>query len=492
MVVVGAGPTGLVAALLLARRGVAVTVLERRTGVHPLPRAVHLDDESVRVLQAAGAGDGFAAISRPAAGLRLLDARLRPFAQFRRAARGVHGAPESNLFDQPDLEELLRSVVAGSPRITLREGVEVRGLEAAGAPVADGDLGDPGDPAGAGPAGAATAGGYAVRLASGERVAAAAVLGCDGARSTVRAAIGARMRPLGAPQRWFVLDVRCPSGVPSWGGVDQVCDPARAATFLALTGDRYRWEFRMRPGETAEDLAARVLELTARWAPGATEVLRAGEYTFAAEVADRWSRDRTFLLGDAAHLTPPFIGQGLGAGLRDAHNLAWKLAAVLRSGAPGYWLDGYRSERAPHAATMIRGALRIGRAMTGGSGAVAALRRPVVAGALRLPAVRRRASAGLATRFGPGPLVDRRRDRRDPVGTPCPQPWPGHDALLGDGWALLTGPAVVPHDLARRAAAVDARTVRTTEPSLLRWLGDGRVRAVLLRPDRIVAASAPA
>lgn len=463
VVVVGAGPTGLVAALLLARRDVDVTVLERRVGVHRLPRAVHLDDESVRILHAAGAGDGFDGISRAAAGLRLLDARLRPFAEFRRAARGVHGLPESNLFDQPDLEELLRSLVAGTPRITLREDSVVGAVEAAG-----------------------------VRLASGERVAAAAVLGCDGAHSTVRAAIGSRMRSLGPAQRWFVLDVRCPSGLPDWGGVDQVCDPARAATFLALTGDRYRWEFRMRPGETADDLVARVPELTARWAPGPAEVLRAGEYTFAAEVADRWSRDRTFLLGDAAHLTPPFIGQGLGAGLRDAHNLAWKLAAVLQSAAPESWLDGYRSERAPHAETMIRGALRIGRAMTGGSGAIAALRRPVVAGALRVPAVRRRASAGLATRFGPSPLVDRRRDRRDPVGTFCPQPWPGHDELLGDGWALLAGPAPIPRDLSRRAAAVGARTVRTTEPSLLRWLDDARVRAVLLRPDRIVSASAPA
>ena len=463
VVVVGAGPTGLVTALLLARRGVEVTVLERRTGVHPLPRAVHLDDESVRILQAAGVGDGFAGISRAAAGLRLLDARLRPFAEFRRAGRGVHGWPESNVFDQPDLETLLRSRLARMPRVTLREGSDVRAVEPRG-----------------------------VRLASGERVAAAAVLGCDGAHSTVRSALGTWMRELGAPQRWFVLDVRCPAPLPSWGGVDQVCDPARAATFLALAGDRYRWEFRMRAGETADDLAARVAELTARWAPGAPDVLRAGEYTFAARVADRWSRDRTFLLGDAAHLTPPFIGQGLGAGLRDAHNLAWKLAAVLRDGAPESWVDGYRAERAPHAEAMIRGALRVGRAMTGGSGAVAALRRPVVAGALRVPAVRRRAEAGLATRFGHGPLVDRRRDRRDPVGTLCPQPWPGHDALLGDGWALLAGSAPVPDDLARRAASVGASTVRTTEPVLIRWLDHGRARAVLLRPDRIVAASAPA
>lgn len=491
MVVVGAGPTGLVAALLLAHRGVDVTVLERRTGVHPLPRAVHLDDESVRVLQAAGVADGFARISRPASGLRLLDAGLRPFAEFRRSGRGVHGWPESNLFDQPELESLLRDAVAGTPLIRMRDGVEVVGVDPSAA-----DDGGPGrDVAGAARgrgSGADGAGGYRVRLAGGDRVPASAVLGCDGAHSAVRSSIGARMRSLGASQRWFVLDVRTSSPLRSWGGVDQVCDPARAATFLALTGDRYRWEFRMHPGETADNLGRRVPQLTARWAPGALDVLRAGEYTFAAQVADRWSRDRAFLLGDAAHLTPPFIGQGLGAGLRDAHNLAWKLAAVLRGDAPESWVDGYRAERGPHAATTVRGALRVGRAMTGGSGAAAALRRPLVAGALRIPAVRRRAAAGLVTRFAPGPLVDRRRHRHDPVGTVCPQPWPGHDALLGDGWALLAGSAPIAPDIARRAAAVDARTVRTAEPALLHWLATGRTAAALLRPDRIVAATAPA
>ena len=234
VVVAGAGPTGLVAALLLARRGVDVTVLERRTGVHPLPRAVHLDDESVRILQAAGVADGFTEISRPAAGLRLLDARLRPFAEFPRSDRGVHGWPESNLFDQPDLEALLRRAIADEPRIVLREGIEVVGVEPPGirgagasgtaggciSEAADGPAkggGGEGEVTGAGGAGPWGDDAYGVRLTSGERVPASAVLGCDGANSTVRAATGAHMRELGFAERWFVVDVRAARPVARLG-----------------------------------------------------------------------------------------------------------------------------------------------------------------------------------------------------------------------------------------------------------------------------------
>lgn len=470
VLVVGAGPTGLVAALLLARHGVEVTVVERHDRPQPLPRAVHLDDESLRILQAAGVADSFALISRPAEGLRLLDARLRPFAEFRRSAAGEHGWPESNLFDQPALEELLRERVAADPRITLRHGVEVTDVER-------------------------RPGGPLVRLHD-STIAASAVLGCDGANSTVRDAIGAGMRDLGFTERWFVLDVRSSAPLPGWGGVDQVCDPARAGTFLPLPGDRYRWEWRMHEGEDPGELAERIPELTARWTGDTdVDVLRAAEYTFAARLAERWRDGRVLLLGDAAHQTPPFIGQGLGAGLRDAHNLAWKLAAALGDpSAEDALLDSYQRERAPHAEAMIRGAIRVGRAMTGGHGPAAALRRPLVAGALRIPGVRAKAEAGLRTRYPAGDLVDRRRHRRDPAGTICPQVRIGHDRLdelLGPGWALLAaGP--VPPGLRSRADRVGARTVPADGCAELdRWLAAGRASVALLRPDRVVAATAP-
>ncbi|TQM03927.1 3-(3-hydroxy-phenyl)propionate hydroxylase [Pseudonocardia kunmingensis] len=487
VLVVGAGPTGSTAALLLAGLGVACTVVDRDPTPFPTPRAVHLDDEAVRVLQQVGLADAFARISRPAGGLRLLDARLRPFAQFSRDGPGMHGHPRSSLFDQPELDALLRAELERHPLVTVRSGRELIGIED----------GSPVTAALRGPRGT-------------ERLRARVVLGCDGAHSTVRAAIGARLRDLRFDESWFVVDVRCRAGIPTWGGVDQVCDPRRAATFLPLPDDRYRWEFRMHPGESAELLARpeQLARLTAAWGVPVTEleVLRAAAYTFRARIADRWRAGPVLLLGDAAHLMPPFIGQGLGAGLRDAHNLAWKLAwklAAAPQSSHGGILDTYQRERAPHVEAVIRGAVRVGRALTGGPHTTAALRRPLAGLLLRVPAVRERAQRGIATRYPAGPLVDRRRHRADLPGTPCPQPTVRAggrptplDDVLGAGYALLTCGEPDPA-LAARARRLGARIVQlgtdvTDDGALRAWLAAGRATTVLVRPDRIVEASSPA
>ena len=198
------------------------------------------------------------------------------------------------------------------------------------------------------------------------------VLGCDGAGSTVRDLAGITMADLGFTERWLVIDVRVPGGLATWDGVEQVCDPARAATFMQVTGDRYRWEFQLHDGEdeTALLAPAALGGLLAPWTgrPGLSgmEIIRSASYTFRARLASRFRAGRVFLLGDAAHLTPPFIGQGLGAGLRDADNLAWKIAHVLTGQSGEDLLDSYDAERRPHARAMVKKAVMIGWAMTGG------------------------------------------------------------------------------------------------------------------------------
>ncbi|MPY55999.1 bifunctional 3-(3-hydroxy-phenyl)propionate/3-hydroxycinnamic acid hydroxylase MhpA [Streptomyces spongiae] len=477
VVIVGAGPVGVTAALLLARHGIPSVVLERHRDIYPLPRAVAGDDEIHRILQAAGVGEEFTAISRPAGGLRLLDARHRVMAEFRRSQQGHHGYAQSSMFDQPELERVLRDALAKRPECELRGGVEVTGV------------------------GPETAGPVRVtyRDDDGEHhLWADAVLGCDGANSLSREAIGAVWEDLHFEERWTVIDAETTGPVRCWEGVDQVCDPERPGTFMRVNETRYRWEFRLRDGQET------VRELIAPWVPpsydGDFEVVRETQYTFRARLADRWSRGRVFLLGDAAHLTPPFIGQGLCSGLRDAYNLTWKLARVLRQGADERLLGTYESERRPHARHVIRLAVIMGWAMTGGQDGAAAIRRRALAAACRIPGLTERAGRDLSPPLTAGPLV-RRGIRRRLAGTHCPQPWVSGDGrrtrldeLLGDSFTILTT-AVPSPSLTALAQGLGIRTVSVADlgddGTLAAWLRGGRADAVLLRPDRVVLDVVP-
>ena len=192
VIVVGAGPVGCTAALLLADVGVPVILLERHTRPHPLPRAVHLDDEVARILYRIGVSDGFLSRSRSCSGLRLLDAGHRVMAEFRREHEvGVHGFPQANMFHQPDLEQLMLARVEQHPLIDFRRGADVCGLEV------------PRPRRGPGPGARPLRRDQAPQTLTGSFV-----LGCDGANSTIRELLGVPMEDLGFTERWLVVDIR--------------------------------------------------------------------------------------------------------------------------------------------------------------------------------------------------------------------------------------------------------------------------------------------
>ena len=478
VVIVGAGPVGVTTATFLAQYGVDCLLLDRWASVYPQPRAVHIDDEVRRIVGRLGIGDQFATISRPAQGLQLRDPNMKVLSQFRRERFvTVNGYPQANMFDQPELETLMRSNLKRYPHATLRGNSEVTSVQQIG--------------------GGRVLVTFTDRVSGREhRVETTYLLGCDGANSMVRAAVGAAMRDMGFEQRWLVVDVTTDAELNQWDGVHQVCDPHRAATFMRIGSSRYRWEFRLLPGEAADHFGtvATLYPLIRPWvqavSPEFLEIVRVAEYTFRAQVADHWRRDNIFLLGDAAHLTPPFIGQGLCAGLRDAVNLGWKLAGVVTGWLSPNVLDSYEQERKPHARYMIRFALAIGLTMTAGGEVGNLLRRVVLPRLYLIPGIREKIVDSTTPALRRSSLAVTRGRRRGLAGRLCPNSiLPNHkrfDEVVGPRFAVVTsGPLSGQHrdELAGRGAVVVA-----VEPGseLARWLRRGRATAALVRPDGAV------
>ncbi len=490
ILIVGAGPAGLTLANLLGTAGVDTVLVERNPGCVPEPRAVALDGESMRTLQATGLVEtisqtikqGFVADYINGEGTRLFstDMRSRPY-----------GFCLQNTFDQPILEQQLLAGLDRFDCVSVHHSTELLGFEQDEHGVRA-NLRFPGDRE--------------------QSLQAQYMIGCDGGRSTVRQSLGISMCGDRLPQKWLVVDTvdRHLAGEPE---CRFFCDPARPAMTILRPGGERRWEWMLLEGEADEDLLRdeRIDALLAEHTdPDKVDVYRKCVYGFSAVVAERFSEGRVFLAGDAAHMTPPFAGQGLNAGVRDVQNLAWKLARVLDGSLPASLLESYNLERRDAAKAVVDLAVMLGDQIQPTDPQAAAERDAMFAEINRDPA-----AAADFSRDVIAPLSDVRLPCGWFVGDELggrmlPQPLinqPGGEVLLDDvigpGFtALAIGDARLPdallthplwQTLAPAVYYVDGGQASGDGPKLDAaglddFLGRASGRIILLRPDRFVLA----
>jgi 3-(3-hydroxy-phenyl)propionate hydroxylase len=500
ILIVGAGPTGLALANLLGTAGVPVILAERNATISDLPRAVSLDDESLRTLQTCGLARKAYAVIAQGTGTKYYGADGRLLVYQRVPARSPIGHPAKSFFSQPDIERILLDGLDRYPHVVALFNTEVTAFEITGAQEVRATL----------------------RSAGGDEQAVTArfVVACDGGRSTIREQLGIAMEGESLGEPWLVIDTLDDHHDERYAM--HHCDPRRPYVVVVGRDGRCRYELKLLPGEDPETMsrASEVQRLLAPFRMIEPEQLeRSTVYTFHALVAERWRTGPVLLAGDAAHMMPPFAGQGLNSGIRDTANLWWKLTAVLDGRAEARLLDTYEVERRPHTEATVALSARLGRLLMGGSRPAARIRDATIRTAMRLGPCRRyltearyrpraHLNAGAIVSDGYGDVVGRLLPQPDVLladGSHVPL-----DDVLGRGFALLQ---VGPHDkpslpeiTAWPWVSLTPTVVRLTlddrhpqhgvgridvadlDGSLTEFVAPYRAHTLLVRPDRFIAA----
>ncbi len=484
--IVGYGPVGQTLAVLLGSKGWRVAVFEKQSTAYPLPRAVHFDHEVARILQAAGLGSELPRLSEPADVYEWKNAAGETLLRIGSREAGLSGWPEANMFSQPDLEHALDARARALASVAVQRGREVVDLRSRGDEIE-----------------------LVVADSDGGRQTARArwVVGCDGANSFVRRHLGSTVTDLGFFFDWLIVDV-IPREARKWDPINgQLCDPARPTTVVSGGPGRRRWEFMRLPGESIADLNTEetAWRLLAPWDlhAGNATLERHAVYTFQARWVDGWRAGHVLLAGDAAHQMPPFAGQGMCSGIRDAANLAWKLDLVLAGRAGDALLDSYASERVSQVRQVIEFSIALGKVICVSDPQAAASRDAAMTAAARengltpplpTPAI----GPGILLAGDPlaGHLLLQGEVRHggttgrfdDVVGrgftllSPHGDPADSLPSELGAFFATLTG---VSAHVAPGAAVDDVHGRYAT------WFGEHGVGVVLQRPDFHIFGTAP-
>ncbi len=473
--IVGGGPTGIVAANLCGQAGLRTIAFERESDVYDLPRAAGLHDDVQRLLDRAGLLEPILPATRAHVGAEFVDARGQRLTGIEfPGVKTLEGYPPVLAIAQPEIERTWRACLREQTSVEFHVLHEVCGVQASdeGVAVEVADL----------------AGGGS------REVRARWLIGADSANSFVRRTRGISWESLGYDCEWLVIDADCDPSVELPALCTQICDPDRPTTMVPMPGRQYRWEFQLRAGETRAEMEdpGRVWELLRPWlSPDHGQILRAVVYRFHATIASTFRQGPIFLAGDAAHQTPPFMGQGLCTGLRDVDNLVWKLAAVSGGRATEALLDSYDEERRPAALAMVQHSTNAGKLIDAYAEMTRTGRPPPAdlveygyGGGKQLPDL----EAGLLAP-GDSPWIGRRMPqfavvcdgRRGPL-----------DAVVGRRWAVLASVdprAVLREDVRRGWESLGAAFVQIDDQNVAGILGEDE--AAVLRPDRIVYSLGP-
>lgn len=462
LLVVGLGPTGDALAALASIQGLSVIAIDQSPTLFPLPRAAVFDHEIMRIFQMIGVADRIRPLCRVPDRYRFLTAGGDVLLDFEVAQVGPYGWAETYALHQPAVEEVLRERL-GELDVDVRLGVSFQSC------TQDDDGVD-----------------VVVQDDQESRsIRTRYVVGCDGSWSPVRESLGIRLDDYQFDEPWLVLDtiVEDPGDLPI--ACQQICDPRRPTTYMAMSGKRFRWEFMLKPGETAEEMLedSKIRELLEPWnCVDRIQIERKAVYRFHGLVAERWRQGRVLIAGDAAHQMPPFAGQGMCSGIRDAANLAWKLAAIVKRDASEAILDSYQEEREPHVRAIIGTAIAMGKVVCMLDEQAAAQRDKEM--------LARKAAGAQDVSVAYPDLTGGILSETPGAGALFPQPVSEHgqrlDEALGEG-AVVIGkslPASSGSDV--RLLDLDAGALQPFAEIITNWLDERGAEAVLIRPDRHV------
>ena len=461
--IVGLGPAGGTLANLLAMHGFSILILDREKSFYPLPRAVHFDDEIMRVFQTIGITKDFLKHTIINKGTKFVNSKDKVILDWPRPKKITdNGWYPSYRFHQPDLEKKLRKKLKNYKKVSIEQNSEVKKIINSKNQV---DI-------------------IYANISSHKEyiVRSKYLVGCDGANSITRKQIKTTMDNLGCTQKWAVVDLilkKKKNNLPD--RTIQYSNPKQPATYCRNVGKRRRWEFAIKKNHSDKKVLSEryIWNFLKPWLKKSEAIIeRKTIYTFESAIARKWRKGRVFIAGDAAHLMPPFMGQGMCAGIRDASNLAWKIANCLRNKFNETLLNTYQSERSLNVKEYIETTMRMGEFVN----AVESIQitdniRSDNKGIKSMQSIKPKLGKGL------GNLKDKNR------GKTFPQFKLKNNKTLDNNFSKK-GMIVLSSDVNPKTSKYYSILKAKNFSNVSRYLKNIKSKAILVRPDRFILASA--